>query len=276
MSTPIQITPSLPPGPFTLADSSFVTALADAEARIAVLKIVDAATAQDAANLQITLTTAGKSLEAKRLELLRPALDWQNLINGTARPVTTRIDIAKKLLSDGLSTFAADQARAVAEAERVRLVEVARLQKIADAEAARLKAEADAALAVAVKAEADRLAKLSTDQRQAEAELSFADVPEEPTPPPEKTAAQIALEAVKHAPAVVVAAPVGVSFREELKIDTVDPMKLPELFITRVAKESAIRAAYCQGWVAGKPIPECPGVTFKIHRSTQSVGARRA
>lgn len=268
MSSEITITPLIPPAPYVLADSAFTFTLAECEGRIASLKITDAASAQAAADLQVRLTRAGKDLEAKRAELIRPALDWQNLINATARPVTTRIDLAKKVLSDGLSAYAQEQKRLADEAERVRQAELRRLEalRLAEEKKARELAEAER------KVEEARLAALSEAERaKVAAELAEMDFPDDDVLP-EKTETQKQIEAVRHAPAVVAAAPVGVSFKETLVIDTIDVGRLDDIFVVKTAKESAIRAAYCVGWSAGQALPVCSGVTFRIDRKAVSTG----
>lgn len=274
MSLPITITPSIPPAPYVLADPAFTATLADCEKRISELKITTPASAQIAADLQVRLTRAGKELEAKRAELLRPALDWQALINSTARPVATRIDAAKKVLSDGLSDFKIEQDRIAAEAERARQSEIARLERIRLAEEKEAKRKSDEIAQQLATMEAARLAKLSEQQKKDEADLAFPDelIPEQELSPPEKTETEKMLEAVKFAPAVAVAAPSGVSFKETLVIDTIDVAKLPDIFVTRVAKEAAIRASFCTGWASGQALPECAGVTFRIDRKTVSTG----
>ncbi len=272
MSLPITIAPVIPPAPYVLADPAFTSTLSDCEKRIAELKISDTSSAQAAADLQVRLTRAGKDLEAKRLELLRPALDWQNLINATARPVTSRIEAAKKVLSDGLSDFKIEQDRIAAEAERARQAEIARLERIRLAEERAAKAEADRIAKIQADAEAARLAKLSEQQKQEEADLAFPDEIVEDLPPPEKTETEKALEVARFTPAVVAAAPSGVAFKETLVIDRIDVNKLADIFVIRTPKEAAIRAAFTVGWASGQPIPECSGVTFKIDRKTVSTG----
>ncbi len=265
----IQIPSNLPPAPFVLCDEKFVGTLSGYEKRISEIKIVDAATAQIAADLQTHITRAGKDLDATRKELLRPVLDLQNAINDAARPVLTRIDLAKKVLSDGLSAYAQEQKRLADEAERVRQAELRRLEtlRLAEEKKARELAEAER------KAEEARLAALSEAERaRVAAELAEMDFPPEELEPAPKTETERAIEAVKFAPATVQAAPVGVSFKETLVIDTVDVNKLPDIFVTRVAKESALRAAFCVGWSAGQAMPVCEGVTFKIDRKAVSTG----
>lgn len=93
-----------------------------------------------------------------------------------------------------------------------------------------------------------------------------------PAEPPPKTATELAIEAVKHAPAVVVERPRGVAFRVSLRHVVTDLAKLPEPFVKRQANDMAIRATYCTGWKDGEPLPECPGCRFEIERTPVDTG----
>lgn len=268
----ITITPVIPPAPYVLADNNFVATLADFEKRIIELKVVDGASSQLAADLQIRLTKAGSDLEKKRKELLRPALDWQEQINSAAKPVLARIETAKRSISTSITTYANEQARIAAEAERKRLAEIARLERIAREEEAEAQRKAKEIADAAAKSEAERLAKLSAEQKASEAELAFE--PEAPKEelPVQKTEVEQKLEALKFAPTPVAVQPTGVSFRTELRIASVDVSKLPDVFVTRTAKEGAIKSTFCSGWREGQDIPVCPGVTFEVFKQTVSTG----
>lgn len=101
-------------------------------------------------------------------------------------------------------------------------------------------------------------------------EVSFDD--EAAAEPPPKTATELAIEAVKHAPAVVVERPRGVAFRVSLRHVVTDLAKLPEPFVKRQANDMAIRAAYCTGYKDGEPLPVCPGVRFEVERTPIDTG----
>ncbi len=102
-------------------------------------------------------------------------------------------------------------------------------------------------------------------------DVDFGDDELPPEPPP-KTATEIAIEQIKHAPAVVVERPAGVTYRVALKHAVVNVKALPEPFVVRTANDAAIRAAFTSGWKDGEPLPECPGVAFEIVRTPIATG----
>ncbi len=263
-----------PPGPHVLADAKFVATLAEVETRIATLKIETPADAQVAADMQTRLTAANKALEATRMSLIRPALDWQNKINASAKPVAARIEAATRSLRVALADFDTRQRRAAEEAERKRQQELRDLEVKRQQEA---KEAADRAAKIAkdaADAEAARLAKLSAEQKEQEDEVSFMEEapPAEDLPPPEKTETEQKIEAIKYAPAIPTAAPAGIAFRETLRMEIVDVKLLPEPFVIRSANEKGIRATFCTGWRAGAPMPECPGVRFTVEKIAVATG----
>jgi len=262
----------LPPAPLILASTGFLRTLAEVEQQARSLEITDAASAQLAASLQIRLTEAGTQLEKQRKALKAPFIEINRRIDEAARAPAERVDVAKNLLKHALTRFDTEQRRLAAEREQARLAEIARLEKIRQAE---IDSENKR------KAELDRIAKEAADKAAAaptappmdfDEEVSFDEEPPAPVPVAEKTAAQVALENIQHAPAAPVARPSGITFKVTLVPVVVDVMKLPEPFIERTAKTKAIIATYCSGWREGNPIPECPGVRFEVKRDAVSTG----
>lgn len=269
----IVVSPVLAPAPYTLVDQAFVSTLHDVEARVSQLEIVDAPTAQIAADLQSRLTRAGTGLEKARMTLIRPLLDAQNLINETARPVANRIEASKNFLKKGLSAFDDRQKAAAELAELARQKEVARLQKLADEEeAARQKKAAEIAKAAA-DAEEARLAALPKAVVEAAESMDFDDTP--PPAPIQKTETEIALEKAKFAPVAAPAKVLGVTFRVSLRIAKIDVDKLPEPFILRTADEALIRKTFCVGWKDGDTLPVVDGVTFGIDKMPVNTGREK-
>lgn len=271
-------TPAIAPS-LTLVDSDFVARLAEAEDRIAAIKVTDAKTANDAAQLQKAVTQAGSALEGERLRLLRPFLDAQNAINQAAKNAASRIELAKSSVKAKINAYQQAQEQLAreaerkrqeeaAKAERARLAEIARLEAIAKKEAAEAKARADELLRQQEEARKAAEAKPAVEDLDAEPEVE-----EEPliAPPPEKTDTQKQLEALMHAPAPV-AAPIvaakiaGVAFRSWVEIVSTDVNQLPEPFVIRTADTKAIRSAYVTAWREGQPLPTCPGVVFVIKK----------
>ncbi len=258
------------PTPLRLATPTFMASLVEVETKIAALKITDAATAQEAATLQQRLTTAGAMLEATRKKLKDPVLEQGRKIDAIAKVPADRIERAKTALKNALTAFDNEQRRLVQEAERARLAELARLEKLRLAEE------------VAVKAKADELAKQAAEARaKAEAAAKAAGAPPipemdfgsaEPAEPPPKTETEKAIEAVKFAPAVVVAKPQGIRWKITLVPTVTDVKALPDLFVIRTANMAAIRATFCNGFREGEPLPTCPGVAFEIRKEPESTG----
>jgi hypothetical protein len=270
----ISVIPVIPPAPHVLGDSKFVATLAEVENQVSALRVADTATAQLAASLQVRLTRAKGTLEATRKTLIQPFLDAQRLINKTAEPVVTRIDAAISRLKASQTAYDDEQQRIAAKLERERRAELDRLEKIRLDEEAAAARKAKEIAEAAAKVEADRLAKLTADQKANEAELGFVEdeVPELPPEPVQKTETEQKIEALKYAPVVVAAKPVGVAFRVTLRIKSIDVMKLPEVFVERKAKENAIRAAFCVGFREGQPMPVCEGCVFEVDKQPISTG----
>lgn len=269
MSTAITLTPVVPPAPLVLVDDKFVSTLAAVEKQLQEISVNSQAEAQVAADIQIRLTRAGTDLEKAREVLVRPYLDAQAMINGASKPIKNRIDAAKTLLKDHLSSWQFRQEEVAKAAERDRLLELQRLEAIRRKEEQDAKDKAAAIAKAAADAEAFRLAKLTAEQKAREAEFDFEDeVPEDlpPAEPPPKTATEKAIDAIKFTPVVAAAKPVGITYRVTLKVKVTDVFKLPEIFVKREAKEGAIRQAFCTGWRENDPIPECEGLEFTVDK----------
>ncbi len=248
--------------PLVLANQAFLTTLADVEAQVGSLKIVDAQTAQFAANLQIRLTEAGKKLEATRLQLKRPFIDISAKIDATARVPADRIEKAKAALRNAQVDWDAHQRKIAADAEAARQKELERLEKLRREEEAEAKRKTDELARIAAAAAAANKAPVE--------EIEFGDdAPDEPAP---KTATELEIERVKFAPAPVVEKPAGITFRVSLRHLVENLAVLPETFVNKTANDTAIRATFCNGYRDGEPLPSCPGVKFWVERTPVSTG----
>lgn len=269
----ITIPPILPAQGVILADANFVSTLAKVEMEVAHLKVSDAQSAQQASDLQQRLTTAGKKMLASKKVAKSGFQSKIDEIEALAKKVDARIEAAKDHLKGLLTAWDQEQQRIAREAEIARQKELARLEAIRVQEEAetRRKAEEVARLAAeaATKAEAEaekaRVAGLPPPEV-----MEFIDFPDD-TPPP-KTATEIAIEQVRHAPAVVVQRPMGTRFKVRLIHRVESVAALPEPFIVKTANDAAIRATFCAGWKDGEPLPVCSGVRFEVDRQPESTG----
>lgn len=259
MTTELQVPINLPPAPHVLANTSFLTTLAQVEEQVATLAITDAQSAQNAANLTARLTSAGNQLEKARKALKQPFIEAGRAIDAAAEEPARRIDKAKAEVRAALAAYEAEQRRLAAEAERERQAELRRLEE------QRQKEEAEARKRQAEIDEAARKAAAS-------AKVEVLDIDDEPAAPPPKTETQKQIDAIKFAPAPVVAKPVGVAFKTYLTFVVEDVRKLPDVFVERSAKLAAIRAAFCNGWKPDEPLPVCEGVRFEVKRDVVSTG----
>ena len=239
--------------PLVLADTAFMTRLADVEKQIGELKVKDAVSAQTAATLLSELTKTGKALDDERLKLKRPFAAIEKQIDAVAAIPQARIEQNKRLLKTALTDYA--------ELERVRLAEEERKRQ---AELARLRAEQ-------VKQEAEAAAAAAELLKKSEAPAESIDFADE-LPPPPKTEIEKKIEAVQFAPARIIARPIGITFKVRLVPTVYDVSKLPEAFVIRTADEQKIRSVYCTGWQEGAPLPDLPGVKFIIDRQPVSTG----
>lgn len=258
MTTELQVPINLPPAPHVLANTSFLTTLAQVEEQVATLAITDAQSAQNAANLTARLTSAGNQLEKARKTLKQPFIEAGRAIDAAAEEPARRIEKAKTEVRAALAAYEAEQRRLAEEAERKRQAELRRLEE------QRQKEEAEARKR---QAEIDEAARKAA----AAAKVEVLDLDDEPVPAP-KTETQKQIDAIKFAPAPVAVKPVGVAFKTYLTFTVEDVRKLPDVFVERTAKMAAIRAAFRNGWKEGEPMPVCEGVKFEVKRDVVSTG----
>lgn len=269
MTTPdslqVELVPA-PPLPLVLADSVFLSALKQVEGQVATFKITDAQSAQAAADLQTRLTNAGSKLEKARVALVAPYLAQQRAINTAAEGPADRITAAKKTLSN-LQT-----AWAVAEQQRARIAEQERQKQLAALEAQRVKeAEAEAARVAELQRQADEVAATAAKG----VKIFDFDAEDEPEPAPEPvqpTQTEERIAQLQAAPVVVAPRPVGVRLVVKLVAVVTDVDLLPNIFVKKEPKMSAIQTAYCAGYREGMPLPVCAGVRFEVSRTTESTG----
>ncbi len=273
----IQIDPiARPSHSLILADTAFMTTLKQVESTVETIKITDAQSAQQAADLLTRLTKAGTALEAQRVAIKRPYLTLMAAVDAAAKVPQARIDAAKRTLSKLQTDFAMEQARLARE------LEIKRLKDLADLEAklARERKEAAdkaAAIAEQVRREQEERAKVVEAARVAglpvEETEDWGDTVTVDPEPVAKTATEIEIEAVRFAPAPVVAKPVGVKTVVTLFPRVKDIDLIPAPFITKTFKLAAAQATFCRGWREGDKLPECPGLEFEIQREVRSTGA---
>lgn len=248
-----------------LMPGSFMQDLELAETRVASLSIKDAATAQEAADIQRTLTKAKVALEKGRTDLKGPLLTLGRAIDAAAAAPAARLETMTRTLKTRQVAYDDEQRRIAAEQEKKRQAEIKRLEEERQAKLKELQAKADAEAAENRRI-AEELAKKAVTP--AADDLDLAD---ETPPPIEKTETQKAIEAIKYAPLPIAAAPVqakpaGLTFRTTLKMTVVDVNALPDTFVTKTPNLLALRAVYTSPWREGQAIPECPGVKFEIDR----------
>lgn len=261
-SDTITLAPITPSAPFVLADSSFLTTLAQVEKQVVALTISDITTAQIAADLQIRLTSAGRKLEAAREFLKRPLIEKGREIDAAAKEASNRIERAKTTLKTALSAYDAELQRIAREAELTRQRELARLEKI------RLAEEAEA------KRKIDELARIAAEAAKKNEVLMLEIDDFGPAEPPPKTAVEVEIERVKFAPAPVMQRPTGIAFRVRLIHRVESVAALPDTFVIRSANDAAIRATFCAGYREGEPLPVCPGVVFTVDKTPVDTGRR--
>ena len=144
--------PVTPSEHLVLVETPWVNELGRVEERVRALKVVDAPSAQTAADLQRRLTTAGNQLDAARKERKAPFLAICTAIEDAARGPMARIEQAKRLLKDGLTSFAIAEAERVRREQEARQAEIRRLEVEAAAERERIRKQAEAAAEAARKA----------------------------------------------------------------------------------------------------------------------------
>lgn len=258
-----------------VADRAFMTALRQAEAAVAAMKITDAQSAQAAADKQIELTKAGTFLEKSRKELKAPYLLLMDHIDLKAKGPKGRIETLKGVLSIMQTNWTAELRRLAEEAEKARQAELRRLEAVRLAEEKAAKEKADKiAEGLRLKQEAD--AKAAEEARIAGLpvpEPIVEEVWEEEAPDPiVKTATELAIEAVRFAPAPVITKASGVREVVVLFPHIVEINLVPEMFVTKTLKLAAVQSTFCRSFRKGDKLPECPGIRFEIQESTVSTG----
>lgn len=277
----LEIVPPIAPVA-VVADAKFVNHLTKVERQVEALVIENPQDQQYAANLLQHLTTAGGLLNETRLLAGEPYRRWQEKINDLAKPVATRITTAKAKLSAMLTAYNAAEKKKTEDLEAARQAEIKRQEAIVEAERKekeRLDKEAaDKALA---DAETARQAAAAVAKSKAAPVVEWEDEPAPaPEPPPApvpapKSAAQVALETARHAPAIIAPKAVGVRETVRLTYTVEDAKLLPDPFVIRMVNDKAVRDVHCTGWKEGEPLPVVPGLKFKVERSTASTGRGR-
>lgn len=260
-----------PAMPLVLADTAFLSALAQVEKQVIDLNISDAQSSQYAADLQQRLTNAGGKLEETRRALKTPFEQILKKIDATAAAPKTKIEALKQRLSSAQIAWNKKERDRLDLEEKLRQEDIARLERLRQEEIANT---ARIAKEIAEKAAAEA-ASLNTTYEVMDLDDAPAEdwiQPEDPSPPPQKTEIQKQLDAAKFAPARPAAKPVGVRFTKSLTPVIVDINQVPEMFIAKTAKLQAIISTFCSGWKEGEPLPVCAGVRFDQKDSVSSTG----
>ena len=257
-TTPIEdltVVVSIAQGNPVLIDKGFMATFLDIEARSHELVIKDDLAATTAGALIGKLTRTSTTLEAERDKCKRPYFEAGKLIDAEAKKLQNRILSAKTKLNTALVNYQLDKAAKEREAEERRQKELQALE---------LKRQQEEAAAAKAAAEAAKNTPVPSGE---EFELDFGDdLPAEPV----KTETEKRIEELKFAPAVPEQKIEGVSWRVTLQIEAVDVNKLPDIYVNRSANESLIRETYCVGWKDGDPMPEVPGVKWRVARNAIS------
>lgn len=256
-----------PATPLILCSSGFLHTLATVERDVANIAVGDAQAAQLASTLLQRLTKAGTELEKARAELKAPFIAKGREIDDAAKAPALRIEAAKTVIKGKVTQWQLEEQRKARVAEEARQAELRRLEALRLAEE-RAAAEKAAALARQAAENAARLREAAAPT----IDVDFDDGPAEPHEPPPKTETELAIEAVRFAPAAVAVKPSGLAFKCSLRIASVDVHKLPDVFVVKTANQMAIRSTFCTGWREGQPLPECAGVVFEIDRTPVSTG----
>jgi hypothetical protein len=249
----IVVVGDVPSSPQVLVNNAFVRELTSAEELVDGLEILSENNLQLSANLFNNLTKAASKLEDARTTLKAPFIDYGRKIDAAAAAVAQRIAAVKSALNVKMRDFREKQAAIAREAEQKRQEELRRLeqqrlaeererQRLADEEAARIRAAQPKIAAV---------------------ELDLP--PDEPTPVEQKIAE------VQAAPAIVAPKPQGVRYDITLKFEVEDVSKLPDAYVTKSANLSKIRGLTA-GYREGQPLPVVPGVRFFEDRQFRGTG----
>lgn len=259
MAEIIHVPATLPPTPLVLADAEFLTKLVAVEAEVSALAVTSPETAQTAATLLSRLTSANTKLEATRKAIKQPFLDIGRKIDDIAATTASRINRSRDLLKRRLTEWNDKELARLAEIERQRQAEIARLE----AAAKREREEAERKAAEAAKA---------AQAANPDAEVMDFDFDGEVEPV--KTETEKKADALRYAPAPVAQRPTGVAFKQRLTFKITDVRALPETFLVILANETKIRETYCVGWQEGQPLPVLPGVEFTVEKTAVSSGRR--
>lgn len=262
-----------PAMPLVLADTAFLSALAQVEKQVVDLNISDAQSSQYAADLQQRLTNAGSKLEETRRALKIPFEQILKKIDATAATPKSKIEALKQRLSSAQIAWNKKEKDRLDLEEKRRRDEIARLEQLRQAEIAYT---ARIAKELADKAAADAAANKPAyevmDLDDGLPEFEDWIQPEEPSLPPQKTEIQKQLDAARFAPAKAAARPMGVRFTKSLTPVIVDINQVPDMFVQKTAKLQAIITTFCSGWREGEPLPVCAGVRFDQKDSVASTG----
>lgn len=255
--------------PLILCTGGFMATLATVEAQTKELAVIkDAVGNQSAANLLSRATKAGTDLNRQRLELVRPYQDQIDAINLLAKQPGARLDAVKASLKVSQTNFVAEQRRLAEDAERARQAELRRLESIRLQEEAAAKKKAEEI--------AEQVRKVQEAAKSAglplETELETEIWDELPPEVPQKTETERQIEAIKFAPAVVVAKAAGVREVTSLVPFVTDVNKLPDIFVEKTAKIAVIRSVYCAGHKKGDALPVLDGCRFEEQTTTVSTG----
>jgi hypothetical protein len=293
-SVALEIVGDLPKTPLLVVPGDTLARVDVLERYLKDVPIDSANIAGEAAELLEEAIGLSNGIEAKRVELKAPFLEFERKIDAAARAPSRRLAATIESLRRKLSDWQSEQVRRAEEAERQRQAELARL------EAERFKAEQER-IRLEEETEAQRSAPVSTVSKP-QAELPLDEVPvdlDEDEPPSPETperedpralrppaaeddfsdlaAGQAQEKAARLAhqqealEARAVAAPVtpsNVTWRTTLKFQILDVRLLPDKYVERIPNEPAIRRDFCTGWTERMPIPQVSGVRFYVDKQT--------
>ena len=252
---------SLPVGAIVLANSDFLTQLADIEVQAGMLEVTDAAAEQEAFDMLNEVTKAGTSIEEKRAELTAPFLQMQRNIKAAADTAQVRIAAIKKTINGKAVAYREAEEEKARKLEADRQAEIQRQEK----ERQRILDEQEKARKDALaKAEEERKANAARVAASQPEEMSFEEPPPALPPPP---APIVQTPAIRPPPARV-----GGSFVTYLFFEVDNPKALPTNLQTISANFGAIRALYVTGWRVGMPLPQCAGVRFWTEKKAKGSG----
>lgn len=242
----LEIVANLPATPLLVVPGETVALVAKLTKAGNSVAIIDAATADAAGKLLVELTAIDKLIEARRVEVKAPFLDLGRKIDDAVKPHAQSINVATSKLRTALANWQRQEEKRVADEERARQAELARLEQ------ERKDAEQKAAAAQTQAAAGDDLAEfdiVAADIQQARVEEAQANL---------ASARQI----------VTAAKPAGVTYRTTLKAELSDMNKLPPKYVLFSPNMELVRANHCVGWKEGDPIPVVGGIKFTVEKTT--------